>query len=256
MLNARRHRSGGIWSQSAARRCTMRWCSTPEGIGAAESITNGNALALTASAQRPKASERRNRAHRPVSRVGDTVLNARRHRSGGILSGQVDDAIGDLCSTPEGIGAAESRSERDLQIAKALVLNARRHRSGGIVRDSAALRACLSGAQRPKASERRNLVARLADSLRGQVLNARRHRSGGIDPRVQGGARERVCSTPEGIGAAESGDVGVVRANALVLNARRHRSGGIVLHERSRSRADLVLNARRHRSGGIFHVAE
>jgi len=113
---------------------------------------------MRSSAQRPKASERREHADGARRTDGLSVLNARRHRSG--ENGRLVDS-------------GRQRGE---------VLNARRHRSGENSWCAGTRRTWRSSAQRPKASERREQV----------------EKSNGV-------LFASPCSTPEGIGAARTG---------------------------------------------------
>ena len=185
---------------------------------------------------------------------------------------------GPMCSTPEGIGAG---------ITCHLVCQARAKRGrcstpegigAGITRTRDCTRSDgLSGAQRPKASERE-----LLEELRGlllrpvAVLNARRHRSGNYRaptthrlgacgaqrpkaserelPERQAGLRPRAERHVLNARRHRSGNYRVeVEAGCgpprAVLNARRHRSGNYPARVQRRRVAGPVLNARRHRSG-------
>ena len=108
-------------------------CSTPEGIGAArtrDTQTRARSGYHVLNARRHRSGENRERqgqrerqqvvlnarrhrsgenrvALRQSGAIG-AVLNARRHRSGENKSGQFADKNADMCSTPEGIGAART----------------------------------------------------------------------------------------------------------------------------------------------------
>ena len=203
------------------------WCSTPEGIGAEIGARPPMPSRASRCAQRPRASERRSevasiactsrremcstpegigaeigRRNGPDARDGSGVLNARGHRSGDRDgTGGWSIAIA-LCSTPEGIGA------------RSVVISCVRRTPPGscstpegigaeIGSTSGVRSSRTSGAQRPRASERRSARGRASTRRAAAVLNARGHRSG--DRRV---ARPRTS-----------------RSRSGVLNARGHRSG-------------------------------
>ena len=158
-----------------------------------------------------------------------------------------------MCSTPEGMGAATTRrSRRHNKGARRAVLNARGHGSGddqglrsgrGRGRDVLNARGHGSGDDRPPPR---------VGSRNRRVLNARGHGSGDdigyageeMPPVIDGAQRPRawerrrlgepgghqlpddVCSTPEGMGAATTGEhTGAVIRCTPVLNARGHGSG-------------------------------
>ena len=214
-------------------------CSTPEGIGAEIGRSRQPSRSTGQGAQRPRASERRSGirlllgcARTPkcstpegigaeigalgvhVERVV-VVLNARGHRSGDRTAARpraAAPATGDRlaglytetdparCSTPEGIGAEIGREATRGRRGRA-VLNARGHRSGDRVRCERPA-AARSGAQRPRASERRSASDRdqSLDRRAGAQRPRASERRSGPNHRV---LHERVfrCSTPEGIGA-------------------------------------------------------
>ena len=169
VLNARRHRSGEITlSPACARMASQSVCSTPEGIGAAShpasvrlrpwrfsdrvlnarrhrsgEITSSRQDLVTSpppdSAQRPKASERRD--HGPGratadETVGARVLNARRHRSGEIskIAPHRMNARSDIVLNARRHRSGEIGLPRRWRFRKraTFVLNAQRHRSGEI----------------------------------------------------------------------------------------------------------------------------
>ena len=155
-------------------------------------------------AQRPKASERGNQPRsRRVDRV-HLVLNARRHRSGGIHGDllwchmvnacSTPEGIGagesssilsaftrvSVCSTPEGIGAGESARGHGLR-GRISVCSTPEGIGAGESTSHSGTAAAQVSAQRPKASERGNPLVRRQTMDHGSW-----------------------CSTPEGIGAGES----------------------------------------------------
>ena len=228
VLNARRHRSGnycrvphpdqveacatGAQRPKASERelpsiiassCSrLRWCSTPEGIGAG--ITGRKRAYQAArrkSAQRPKASERELHDARPCvapRRVygaqrpkaserelllqstqchrSHGVLNARRHRSGNYATVTFASCSAGRCSTPEGIGAGITAAPRPSRGPRACAQRPKASERELLVTWLSSV--STPGAQRPKASERELLAAR------------RRIADGGLE-----------CSAPEGIGA-------------------------------------------------------
>ncbi len=252
MLNARRHRSGEF-----APRPDRRW-----------------RPAAVLNARRHRSGEFQCRRCRlPPLWV---VLNARRHRSGEFGASAIElHPCAAWCSTPEGIGAASSRSlarsrahsrcaqrpkaserrvrERIVRVLQPVdVLNARRHRSGEF------------------------LLRRRGEDRLEAVLNARRHRSGEFRRAAPRIPRFESCSTPEGIGAASSGRSRGARARRRTCAQRPKASERRVPVTMSRRVAPSgsgcstpegigaassdegievwpnrngVLNARRHRSG-------
>ncbi len=301
VLNARRHRSGEIHCIVGVG-ADATGCSTPEGIGAARSSSSATLPAATCACSTPEGiGAARSRLGPPVRRGGPVVLNARRHRSGEIprvvlaamtlgraqrpkASERRDPPGPDDGGRPgpEVLNARRHRSGeilglRHRDVSPHAVLNARRHRSGEILTTLSRSRGRWSGAQRPKASERRDHGAARttsADHARAQrpkaserrdhrgtrrgiqrsdVLNARRHRSGEIMRFARRlPALILECSTPEGIGAARSRPF--LRTVAGPSCAQRPKAS-----ERRDPRIDAglpgprrVLNARRHRSGEIL----
>ena len=186
-------------------------CSTPEGIGAARTRSTAaiaagarrvlNARGHRSGEKRPYRQRRSSRRH--------VVLNARGHRSGekrSTVAGALRPRV--VCSTPEGIGAARTIAQRS-----------RAHRRGAQRPRASERRECATrrrsplepgGAQRPRASERREAANRCRPSRRAHRCSTPE----GIGAARTAGAAERCasrgrpCSTPEGIGAARSRAVG------------------------------------------------
>ena len=191
VLNARRHRSGGHQSAYQQAVAGIR-CSTPEGIGAAVTVKALSPKAAPYACSTPEgigAAVTKQRRQRPEYRC---VLNARRHRSGGQI---------------------RECSDLHRHYNAVTVLNARRHRSGEISRPAEhALRDWSSGgAQRPKASERRDHShVRCGSAGRTRISCAQRPKASerrDLAPCfLSQKCRRQIlgCSTPEGIGAARS----------------------------------------------------
>ena len=214
------------------------------------------------SAQRPRASERRDPERRCSLPERLFVLNARGHRSGEISLARALDVGLVAVLNARGHRSGEIRGRRPTAPnGRALVLNARGHRSGEI-----------------QAHAAQHVPERT------RVLNARGHRSGEIRLVVEDGRMARGCSTPEGIGAARSTmtnrlsstegracstpeGIGAARSMALegprpgreVLNARGHRSGEITLGRSARTwrrgcRAQRPRASERRNPGGRPHL--